>query len=172
MRAGSIRISLLCLLLIMLGGCGFTLRGAGGPMALNSVALEAERPDGVVRALRQQLNSLGVNTRPDSSGESGYTLTLSNEQREARRTTLNTGTRGAQYELTLSVDATLAVGDTVVAGPRNLQVQREQDEDISNLTSSGGERALLYADMERELADQIVQQLRTVQPPPAGGQPL
>lgn len=169
MLAGSTRVSLLCLLLIVFGGCGFTLRGAGGPMALSSVTLEAERPDGIVRALRQQLTSLGVNTQPDSS-DTGYSLILSNEQREARRTTLNTGTRGAQYELTLSVDATLAVADTVVAGPLSLQVQREQDEDISNLTSSGGERALLYADMERQLADQIVQQLRTVQPVP-GGQP-
>lgn len=168
MRAGSIRVVLLCLLLIALGGCGFTLRGAGGPLPLNSLALEAERPDGIIRPLRQQLTSLGVDTRPDSGDGAGYTLTLSNEQREARRTTLNTGTRGAQYELTLSVDATLAVGDTVVAGPRSLEVQREQDEDISNLTSSGGERALLYADMERELADQIVQQLRTVQPAPGG----
>lgn len=168
MRAGSTRITLLCLLLILLGGCGFTLRGTGGPMALNSVALEAGRPDGIVRPLRQQLTSLGVNTRPDNGDATGYTLTLDNEQREARRTTLNTGTRGAQYELTLSVDATLSQGDTVIAGPRSMQVQREQDEDISNLTSSGGERALLYADMERELADQIVQQLRTVQPASGG----
>ncbi|MEX1198095.1 MAG: LPS assembly lipoprotein LptE [Pseudohongiellaceae bacterium] len=168
MPAGSIRTTLLCLLLAALVGCGFTLRGAGGPMALNSVSLEAGRPDGVVRTLRQQLTALGVNTQPDR--DDSYTLTLDNEQREARRTTQNTGTRGAQYELTLSVDVTLSLGDNVVAGPRNLEVQRDQDEDISNLTSSGGERALLYADMERELADQIVQQLRTVQPA-AGGMP-
>lgn len=170
MQLRSIRVSLLCLLLIALGGCGFTLRGAGGPMALNSMALEAGRPDGVVRALRQQLTSLGVDTQRDSSDDTGYTLTLNNEQREARRTTLNTGTRGAQYELTLSVDVTLYSDGTVIAGPRSLEAQREQDEDISNLTSSGGERALLYADMERELADRIVQQLRTVQPA-AGGAP-
>lgn len=170
MQARSIRVSLLCLLLITLCGCGFTLRGAGGPMALNSMALEAERPDGVVRALRQQLTSLDVDTQRDSSDDTGYTLTLDNEQREARRTTLNTGTRGAQYELTLSVDVTLSSDGTVIAGPRSLEAQREQDEDISNLTSSGGERALLYADMERELADRIVQQLRTVQPA-AGGAP-
>jgi outer membrane lipopolysaccharide assembly protein LptE/RlpB len=170
MQAGVIRTTLLGLLVIVLGGCGFTLRGAGSPMALNNLALQAERPDGIVRVLRQQLTSLGVNTRPASDGASGYVLIMGNEQREARRTTLNTGTRGAQYELTLSVDATLLVGDTVIAGPRNLQARRAQDEDISNLTSSDGERELLYTDMERELADQIVQQLRTV-PPATGVQP-
>lgn len=170
MSPGSIKVSLLFLLLIVLAGCGFTLRGTNSPIPLNSVILEAERPDGMVRALRQQLTSLGVNTGSENADDTGYTLTLSDEQREARRTTLNTGTRGAQYELTLSVDATLSMGDAIVAGPRRLQVRREQDEDISNLSSSGGERALLYADMERELADQIVQQLRAL-PRAAGAQP-
>jgi len=164
------RVVLLGLIVALLAGCGFSLRGAGGGgLALQTLALDADRSDGMVRELRQRLQSLGVETRAEPGNDGHYTLTLRNEQRGARRTTLNSGTRGAQYDLSLAVDATLSLGGRVIAGPRSLAVQRQHDEDLSNLTSAGSERELLYEAMERELADQIVQQLRTV--PPANGNP-
>lgn len=171
MLAWTNRIVLLGLALAVLTGCGFSLRGSDGPLRLEAVTLEADRTDGMVRVLHQQLRSLGVETGTTRNGtDDHYTLILRNEQRDARRTTLNTGTRGAQYELVLTVEATLMLDGTVIAGPRTHSVQRQHDEDLSNLTSSGSERNLLYDNMERELADQIVQQLRTI-PPVAGSTP-
>ena len=156
------------LLLLLLNGCGFTLRGADSPMMLDTLVLDAQRPDGIVRTLRQRLETQGVDTRPVQGARPHYRLVLSDERRDARRTTASAGTTGAQYELTLSVELTLLMAGTVIAGPRGLEVQRQQDEDISNLTSSDSERDMLYRDMERELTDEIIAQLRTL--PPATGQ--
>ncbi|MGM0633360.1 MAG: LPS assembly lipoprotein LptE [Pseudomonadota bacterium] len=153
------------LLLLALSGCGFTLRDAGTPLMLDNLTLVSERPDGIVRALRQRLDALGVEVHSggDVAGQR-RALILENETREARRTTTSAGTSGAQYELTLSVDATLSAGDSIIAGPRTLQLRRQQNEDISNLTSSDSEREMLFRDMERELAEQMVEQLRGLPP--------
>lgn len=162
------RALVLLLLTLLVSGCGFTLRGADGSLPMQLLSLEADRSDGAVRALRRQLESLGVTTQPGDDAPDHFLLSLENEEREARRTTVNTGTRGARYELTLAVDVSLSRDGETVAGPVRMEVQRNQDEDVGNLTSSDSERSVLYRDMEQELARRIIQQLRTL---PAVGAP-
>ncbi len=152
------------MLLLALSGCGFSLRDAGTPLMLDNLTLVSERPDGIARELRQRLDALGVEVHASDDDGQLRALILENETREARRTTTSAGTSGAQYELTLSVDATLSAGDNIIAGPRTLQLRRQQNEDISNLTSSDSEREMLFRDMERELAEQMVEQLRSLPP--------
>lgn len=155
-----------CLTLIMLtvlSGCGFSLRGGATlPESFSTIGLSMQQPGSEFsRLLQRSLRAADINVVTDAAKFTSEMprLTVANERVSNRPVTVNPRARAAQYELQVAVEVSLARMGSVLLEPQTLSVQRGYFEDIENIAGSQEEVDLLITEMRRELANQLMRRL-------------
>ena len=155
--------SFLCLVAaLLLGGCGFTLRGSADiPVALQTLQVESPNPDSeVVREVRRMLRNNRV-TLTEAASENTWRLGIGNEETSERVLSVNAAARAGEYEITMSVAAQLRRG-TQTIGPETLSVSRVYLADPESAVAKNEEAQLIRTEMRRELAQQILRRLQSL----------
>ncbi|MBC55080.1 MAG: hypothetical protein CMQ34_14725 [Gammaproteobacteria bacterium] len=167
------RLVCLGMLLLAVNACGFALRGSE-QAALSFDRMTVIQPTGfypLADPLAQVLRTNGVSVpEPTATGDSagaasateGYALALGPETLEQRTISINTRAGAGQYELILSVDATLYQHGTLIGGPQTITTRGNFYEDTANISGSNSGRDLALEDMRRALAEQILRQLQAL----------
>ena len=159
----SLRFPVLVLLLSLLSGCGFALRGTANlPEALQTLQLASvDANSDLQRELNRALRNAGVEIVDTASA---YRLGLGLETITERTLSVNSNARAGEYELDLGVQFQLSQGGSMVLGPEALHVKRVYLTDPENAVAKSEEAELIRAEMRRELAQQILRRLQTVAP--------
>jgi LPS-assembly lipoprotein len=165
---------LLALIATTVSACGFALRGSG-QAALSFEQMTIIQPSGfypLAESLAETLRANGVTVpEPVSVSASasdmiavggGYALALSSETLEQRTITVNTRAGAGQYELILSVDATLYQNGALIGGPETITTRGTFYEDTANISGSNNARELALEDMRRTMAEQMLRQLQAL----------
>jgi len=163
-----LRILALSALLIIIGGCGYSLRGSDTLSAnFSSLQLYSEQPNSEFsRLLRRSLDSADVTiilADPDASAADIPMLGIANEQLISRPVTINPRARAAQIELRLSVTMALILGEESLIAPETLFVERTYFQDIENISGNQEEAEIISAEMRRELINQMMRRLAAVE---------
>ncbi|HLV18124.1 MAG TPA: LPS assembly lipoprotein LptE [Pseudomonas sp.] len=156
------RLLLILATALLLGACGFQLRGTGGSeaFALRELDLRAEDRHGeAATQLRALLESRGVRVHPGAP----YQLVLLEEQVDQRTASLTSGARSAEYELTSALDYQLRSRRHPLLENR-LEVQKVVAHDPNNLIGSEQERQQQRTEMRRDLLQQLVRRLQVLTP--------
>ena len=147
---------------LLLGACGFQLRGTGGgeAFALRDLDLNAEDRYGeAARQLRTLLESRGVRVHPGAP----YQLVLLEEDVSQRIASHTSGARSAEYEVTAALDYQIRSRRHPLLENR-LEAQKVVAHDQNNLIGSEQERELQVAEMRRDLLQQLVRRLQVLSP--------
>lgn len=158
------------LMIAAVSSCGFTLRGTE-QAALSFDRLTIVQPAGfypLADSLAETLRANGVTvpdvsaagTNPDAND--GYALALSPETLEQRTISINTRAGAGQYELIMSVDATLYQNGVLIGGPETITTRGTFYEDTANISGSNSGRDLALEDMRRAMAEQMLRQLQAL----------
>lgn len=159
-RSRALAVSCLLLGTLLLGACGFQLRGSE-QAALPMDTLALTYPGGrypLADMLRDALTAHKVNVPAETGNH--LQLQLSAEQLDRRILTLNNRGGAGQYELKLQVEARVLRAGQLIAGPETVQVIGSFYEDTANISGSSNAVEQTLDDMRRDLADQIVRRLR------------
>lgn len=155
------------LMIAALSSCGFALRGSE-QAALSFDRLAIIQPTGfypLAESLAEALRANGVAV-PDAGSnpatDTGYALALSAETLEQRTITINTRAGAGQYELILSVEASLYQNGVLIGGPETITTRGTFYEDTANISGSNSGRELALEDMRRAMADQMLRQLQAL----------
>jgi LPS-assembly lipoprotein len=153
-------------LLTLLGGCGFTLRGSATlPPQLQTIQLEA--PGGnteIVREMRRMLaNNQVTLVEGDSAPAELYRLGIGGESSSERAISVNASARAGEYELIMAVPFQLRQGSQVLLGPETLSVSRVYLADPENAVAKNEEALLIRTELRRELALQLLRRLQSLQ---------
>lgn len=155
-------------LVVLLSGCGFTLRGSDTLSAkFTSLQLNLEsRNSEFARSLIRTIENAGVAVEliDEIDLESDIpVLMVSDEQATRRVVTVNPAARAAQYELLLVVTAAFGQSSNVYFGPDELQVEKVYFEDIENIAGSQEEIEIITAEMRRELVAQLIRRIEATE---------
>lgn len=151
----------LCVLGVLLGGCGFAPRGADfglstmpGPLRLAGIGAYTDLGREIVR----QLRLAGAGVVSDDSAVS--VLRIEDVGRDTRVLAVDSRNRVVEYELEESLRFSLLArnGETLVPA-QGLRALRIQFRPENAVLGSNNEADLLRADMRRELAQRLVQRL-------------
>ena len=161
-------IALSCLALV-LGACGFSLRGSDTLSAnFSDLQYYAEQPNSELsRLLRRSLESADLNlivVEPSAADATHPLLGIANEQLVSRPVTINPRARAAQIELRLSVTIGLMQGEQALIAPETLFVERTYFQDIENISGNQEEAEIISQELRRELIDQLMRRLAAVGP--------
>lgn len=159
------RLIVLAMLVLMLGGCGFTLRGTADlPPELQTLLLEspAENSD-MVREMRRTLRSNAITLVDAASSAGVYRLGLGGEESSERALSVNQNARAGEYEIIMRVPFQLRLDATVVFGPEVLSVAKVYLADPENAVAKNDEAELIRAEMRKELSLQILRRLQALE---------
>jgi LPS-assembly lipoprotein len=148
---------------LMLAGCGFTLRGSVAlPPALQTLQLESPNPNGeIVREVRRMLRNNDV-TLTEAGTDATWRLGIGTEEVRERVLSVNANARAGEYELTMDVAAQLRRG-TETVGPETFSVARVYLADPESAVAKNEEAELIRTEMRRELAQQILRRLQSLE---------
>jgi len=150
-----------CILLI--AGCGFTLR-SGEHSELPMTRLSVSHPSGFYPLGEILIDSLQNNgVAIPTPNLSDYGLRLEPEELERRAVSMNTRARAGQYELRLSVDVYLYMGEQLLAGPETFTATGSFFEDTANISGSNIGQDMALNDMRFELAGQMLRRLQALE---------
>ncbi len=159
---------LVAILLGLLSGCGFKLRGSQLlPESIDTIFINAPlQYSPLSRALQErlpvyQLNGI-INTASDSSSvnDQGPIITLQPEQFERRLLSVFSTGQVAEYELVYTIEYTVKF---VGADPieNSLSVSREYQDDPDQILAKSRELVLVLDELRSETADRIIRLLST-----------
>ena len=151
-------------LIVAISACGFALRGTN-QAALTFDEMAIIQPPGyypLAESLAEAFRANNVTVPEPPVANQGYALALSPETLEQRTITINTRAGGGQYELILSVDATLYLNGELIGGPETITTRGSFYEDTANISGSNSARNLALVAMRRTLADQILRRLQAL----------
>jgi LPS-assembly lipoprotein len=153
----------ICVLVLSLSGCGFTLRGSADlPAALQTMQVESPNPDsGIVREVRRMLRNNNV-TLTEAATDGTYRLGIGAEELSERVLSVNANARAGEYEITLTVAAQLRRGAQTI-GPETFTVSRSYLADPSTAVATNEEAELIRTELRRELAQQILRRLQSLE---------
>jgi LPS-assembly lipoprotein len=158
------RILSVCVLVLLMDGCGFQLRGSQTlPVERLYLALPVNSPIGaeISRVVRSSTNASVVPNRKDAQA----IVELLGEQREREVLSINAQGRAREYQLRLRT--TFRVIDqegTELIAPTSLLARRDIGFNESELLAKESEEALLFRDMQSDLVRQIVNRLQGIKP--------
>ncbi|MEX2469522.1 MAG: LPS assembly lipoprotein LptE [Pseudohongiellaceae bacterium] len=162
-KSQSQSVCMTLILLTVLSGCGFSLRGGAElPESFSTIGLTLQQPGSEFsRLLQRSLRAADITVVTDSTAFTSDMprLAIADESVSNRPVTVNPRARAAQYELQVAVAVSLATMDNVLLEPQTLSVQREYFEDIENIAGSQEEVDLLITEMRRELVNQLMRRL-------------
>jgi len=152
--------SLLLLLAgVVLGGCGFHLRGSGLSSSVESVWITAQRNVSVDDALRLRLGYAKVALEQDAD----LVVNLLAERLDRQSVSVTEQGRAAEYELTLDVQYQISRRSAgLLAAPSWIHSRRHYRFDRFNIIGSSEEQALLEQEMRNDIAQQIIRSLNAV----------
>lgn len=155
---------LLVLLLLLLSGCGFQLRGLYDiPESLSQVALLSSSSDTQLeRTLGKALEANGVQI----SSQAVYRIELLDQRFQRRTLSLDSSARASEYEL--RGDVTFRVTnqqEEELLPARTLISERSYNVDSSNITASDSQEPVLRQQIHQDLAQQIMRQYIRLRPP-------
>ncbi len=159
-----LRVLAITALSLLLGACGFQLRGADNSATLlpeqwTSMHLQAGNPHSEFNrelAARFELN--GVNWTDSSSAN--YLLILSPEQFKQRNLSLNSEARAAEFELTMRAKFSVRARDgSIGMDQTTASVVKQIENDPRNVVGKAEEIRLLQQEMRAELAQQILRRI-------------
>jgi LPS-assembly lipoprotein len=158
------------LLLLVLAGCGFHLRGSELSANFETVYVSSVSAITIEQQLARSLGFAGVEVITDRSA-ADVVIDLTS-QREARRSiSVTERARTAEYEISLEIGYRIVgqepVADdeepveTVLVEDRSVRVARTFRLDRNNIVGSSEEQALLRGEMEQDVVQQILRSLDT-----------
>lgn len=156
----ALRRLLTVFLLLLVGSCGFHLRGE---VALPEVMARTQLVAPAGSLLRYELENLllsagGVVTE-EKSGATAV-LSLHSERLLSRVLSVDTLGRAREYSLTLTVKYSLQqVGGKVLAQQLSSRVERDFRFDPDNVLAQRGEQEVVQQEMRRVAAQQILRRL-------------
>ena len=148
-------------LLVALGGCGFQPRGqapglSGLPSPLHLAGVASNTA--LYRELSLQLHTAGVTLLPQAEGAAAV-LQLSERGSSSRVLSLDSRNRAVEFVLEESVRFVLRRAGTAPAPAQSVRSERILYQPADAILSSSRETVLLRAEMQRELATQIMRRL-------------
>jgi len=157
----------LCLLpaLLLLGSCGFTLRGSADlPAALQTLHLETVAGNSeLAREVRRALLNNRVEVVDEVVPAAMYSLGIGAEETFERAISVNANARAGEYQLTMLLPFQLRRGSELVLGPDTLTVARVYLADPENAVAKNEEAVLIRTELRRELAMQLLRRLQLLQ---------
>lgn len=157
---------LLAVLGLLLGACGFHLRGTGaGAVDLPPVTVRGPEGDPFTAAVRRALP-----TPVAGEAASGLVLRLDDVVRERRPISVTDRARVAEYALLAAVEFTLLGADGTLVAQDRLSVERIFRLDADNLLGASGEEDVLRAEMRRDLVGSLLRRI-AAETATAGAQP-
>ncbi len=154
--------------LVVLAGCGFQLRGWNLASGLETVHLDAQPRIALAQPLRQALRQAGVYLEPRAA-DAQLVIKLIDARRERRTVAVTGSARAAEYEMTLGIRYEIRSGGALLRAPQWLEASRVLAVDRDNIAGTAGEQALIEAELENDLVQQILRALNTVTVPEAAG---
>lgn len=159
------RSIIILLLTVVLGACGFTLRGYGDsamlPDSLQELRLDASAGNTDTRnALRVQLQAGGATLTDDAD----YTVWLGSERTEEEVISLDSTARAGEYALTLIFSFELREGTETVLGPVQINLEQSYQADPGNAIAKQQEADLILEEMRRDAARRVVNRLQRFSP--------
>ena len=145
-------------LALLLGACGFQLRGTGtNQMEIKEIDLSARNAYGeIVTQLRQALEGSGVRVHSGAP----YKLILVDEN-ESQRSLSYTGASGsAEYEMTTQLNYQIHGAHDLSLLDGKLQVQKVYVHDGNNLMGSDQEMAQVHKEMRNQLVQNMMVRLQ------------
>jgi len=163
------RLPLLLLLTLLLGACGFHLRGSDTlPPTMQPLHVSGAEAGGAFgKVLQQQLNLRGVEVSRHRV-EAPYQLLLLKHEREER--TLSLDPRAHTGELALTERVVFELRDrqgSLVLGPVTVEERRVMVDDPDRRVDKDAEASTLRDEMLSGLAGQLLRRLQAWQPPAA-----
>lgn len=161
--------SLAICLLLTLAACGFTLRGSADlPPQLQTLLLESNNGNSdIIREMRRALGASGVSVLDTPPDEGVYRLGLGQEQVQERVLSVNSNARAGEYELSMSVAFQLRNNSEFIIPQETLVIDRVYLADPENAVAKSEEAELIRTEMRRELVNQVLRRLQTVNLQPA-----
>lgn len=157
----------LLLLVVLITGCGFKLRGMMDmPAWLNNIAIvvqDAHRDMGTM--LKDQFQAYGVRIISDPT-KADYLLLIINDANQQQITSISASTTPRQYQLTYTVRYSLVKvktkGSTEASVPpttNTVSVSRQLTVNNDRILGSDAEGLMTYTEMRREAVMQIINRL-------------
>ena len=154
------------LLLLLVTGCGFSLRSSQQLTSqLPVLRLNLQQPGSDLSAQVQRgLRSAGVQVElSDLATVNGApVLSMDAERFESRPVTVNPRAQAAQYSMQISVTISLNGPGGVILEPDTLVVERLFFENIETISGNLEEMEVIRTEMRRELVDQLMRRLSAV----------
>lgn len=167
----------LCLLVLLLSGCGFQLRGEQ-KMAFQTLAITPERGGEVAAALRRYWGDavLPLHTKTDTPVQQKpqVVLDILQELREKNVVGVNSSGQVREFQLRLRVRFRLrTLQGLELISPTEIVQQRDISFSESAVLSKEAEEQLLYRDMQNDIVQQVLRRLSAVSSlaPPEAIQP-
>lgn len=147
------------LLLLLLTGCGFALRGSADlPAALQTMEVAGvDENSDLLQEVRRALRNSGVTIVED---DSPYRLGIGRETSLERIVSVNSNARAGEYELEMNLLFQLSQGGTTILGPETLSLTRVYLTDPENAVAKEEEAELIRSELRRELAQQLLYRLQ------------
>jgi LPS-assembly lipoprotein len=149
-------------LAMLLGACGFQLRGTGtNEMALKELNVTARDAYGpTVMQLRKQIVAAGVKVYDGAP----YKLVLSREQEDQRSASYSSGTRSAEYELTTTLNYDIVGRNDLNLLSDRVIVDKTYTQDGNNLAGSDQVAQDTRAEIRREIIQRLMLRLEQIKP--------
>lgn len=148
---------------VMLGACGFQLRGeasaTGLPTDWRQLYLATDNPNSEFsRDLQARFSANGVEWVERSAA--AYILELGPERFSQRNLSLNSEARAAEFELTLQAGFAVRAADGSMAmEPAAAIVVKQMENDPRNVVGKAEEIRILQREMRGELSQQILRRI-------------
>lgn len=149
-------------LAVLLGACGFQLRGTGtSQMALKELNVTARDAYGpTVTQLRKQIAASGVKVYDGAP----YKLVLSREQEDQRSASYTSGSRSAEYELTSTVTYDIIGHENLNLLSDKIIVDKTYTQDGNNLAGSDQVAKETRDEIRREVIQRLMLRLQQITP--------
>lgn len=148
---------------LVLGGCGFRLRG-GQRFAFSTLAILPHPGDALAAELRRSVGDQVQLLAADAPlTQAQVVLDILQEQREKTAVGVNTSGQVREFQLRIRVRFRIrtAQGDALAPDAEILQ-QRDISYSESTALAKEAEESLLYRDMQTDIVQQLLRRLATV----------
>jgi LPS-assembly lipoprotein len=162
------QIALLALAMTLVS-CGFSLRSNEViSSSYSSLTLNLQQPNSeFAQQLRRALGNSNValiDFNDLASANEIPVLSVSSESINIQPITVNPLARAAQYEIRLSVAVSLILDGETLMGPEDLTIQRVYLENTDNISGNLEEADVIQTEMRRDLVNQVLRRMESVEP--------
>lgn len=148
-----------CLVLAMLAGCGFQLRGAA-QLPFSSVYVEGAGTSPLGHEIRRSLRASNARV-VDSRAAAQATLIITSEIREKQILSLGGQGRVREYQLRYRIGYQLTDAKaTTLIPPSEIVLKRDISFNDAEVLAKEAEEALLYRDMQTDAVSQLIRRLQ------------